>query len=45
MLVHDALLVYPDFENPFHLDTDASKTQLGGVTCQDHGTIAYDFRR
>ena len=45
MLVHDALLVCPDFEKPFHLDSDASKSQLGGTTCQDHDMIACHSRR
>ena len=45
MLVHDALLLYPDFEKPLHLETDASKTQLGDVMHQDHGAIAYHSRR
>ena len=39
MLAHDALLVCTDFEKTFHLDSHASKTQLGGTMCQDHGTI------
>ena len=45
MLTHDTLLVYPDFDKPFHLDTDASKSQLGGIIYQDHGIIAYHSRR
>ena len=45
LLVHDTLLVYPDFSKPFHLDTDASQTQLGGIIYQDHGIIVYYSRR
>jgi hypothetical protein len=29
------LLFYPDFNNPFHLCTDASDHQLGAVIMQD----------
>ena len=41
LLLHDTLLVYPDFTKPFRLDTDASNTHLGGIICQDHGIITY----
>ena len=44
LLLHDTLLVYPDFSKPFYLDTDASKTQLRGIIYQDHGVIAYHSR-
>ena len=45
MLVHDASLFCTDFEKPFRLDTDTSKTQLGGMMHQDHGAIAYHSRK
>ena len=45
MLVHDTLLVYLDFGKYFHLDADASKTQVGNVMCQDHSAIACHSRR
>ena len=45
MLAHDAFLVCPDFDKPFRLGADASKNQLGGIIYQDHGTIAYHYRR
>ena len=45
MLAHDAFLVCPDFDKPFRLGADASKNQLGGIIYQDHGIIAYCFRR
>ena len=45
ILAHDVLLVHPDFDKTFHLDADAIKNQLGGIIYQDHGTIAYHYRR
>ena len=45
MSVHDTLLGYLYFENHFHLDADASKTQLNGTEFQVHGAIAYHSRR
>ena len=41
LLLHDTLLVFPDFNKPFFIDADTSKTQLGGIIYQDHGIIAY----
>ena len=38
------LLFCPDFENPFHLDADGSKNQLGGMTRQGHDMIVYHSR-
>ena len=45
LLLHDTLLVFPDFTKPFYIDADASNTQLGGIIYQDHGIIAYHSRR
>ena len=45
ILAHDTLLVCRDFDNPFHLDTDASKNQLGVIIYQDHDIIAYHSLR
>ena len=41
MSAHDASLVCPDFDKPFHLDAYESKNQLGGIIYQDHGIISY----
>eukprot|EP00957_Ditylum_brightwellii_P156896 11941130-Ditylum_brightwellii.AAC.1 len=35
------LLHFPDFSKPFHVYTDASNEQLGGVICQDDCPIAF----
>jgi hypothetical protein len=37
----EVILCYPDFNNPFHLDTDASDHQLGAVIMQDKKPIAF----
>jgi hypothetical protein len=34
-------LSYPDFNKPFHIHTDASHYQLGGVISQDNHPIAF----
>jgi hypothetical protein len=41
----DTLLTYPNFEIPFEIYTDASKTQLGAVICQNDKPIAFYSRK
>ena len=41
LLIHNTLLIYPDFSKPFHLNTNTSKTELSGIIYQDHSIIAY----
>jgi hypothetical protein len=38
-------LVYPDYSKPFHIHTDASKVQLGGVISQDNKALAFYSRK
>jgi hypothetical protein len=35
------LLLYPDFNKPFHIHTDASHYQLGTIISQDNSPIAF----
>ena len=37
----ETLLTYPNFEVPFEVYTDTSKTQLGTVFCQDNRPIDF----
>jgi hypothetical protein len=41
----DVLLCYPDFNEPFHLYTNASDHQLGAVIMQDKKPIAFYSRK
>ena len=41
----ETLLTYPNFAIPFEIYTDASKTQLGAVICQDNRPIAFYSRK
>ena len=41
MLLLDTLLVLPDFNEPFYVDSDASDFQIGGIIYQKHGIITY----
>ena len=38
-------LSYPDYTKPFHIYTDASKFQLGGVISQDNQPLAFYSRK
>jgi len=41
VIMTDTLLVLPDFNKPFLIDTDSSKFQLGSIIYQEHGIIAH----
>ena len=41
----DTMLVYPDHNKPFHIETDASDFQLGAVTKQDNKPVAFHTRK
>jgi len=41
----ETLLVYPDFNKPFEIHTDASKVQLGAVISQNNKPIAFYSRK
>jgi hypothetical protein len=38
-------LAYPDYSKPFHIHTDASKFQLGGVISQEDKPLAFYYRK
>ena len=41
IVAKQTMLKYPDFSKTFHVHTDASDYQLGGVISQSQGPIAY----
>ena len=41
IIAKQILLAYPDFNQPFHVHTDASKSQLGAVISQNGKPIAF----
>jgi hypothetical protein len=41
----EVLLLYPDFNKPFHIHTDASHYKLGAVISQDNRPIAFYSRK
>ena len=45
LVSREVLLAYPNFDKPFVIHTDASKTQLGGVISQDGKPIAFYSRK
>ena len=45
MVMGEALLAYPDFSKPFHVFTDASDYQLGGVIMQNNKPLAFYTRK
>jgi hypothetical protein len=44
-MLHEVLLAYPDFNKPFIIHMDVSKTQLGAVILQDNRPIAFYSRK
>jgi hypothetical protein len=45
IICHKVLLLYPDFNKPFHIHTDASHYQLGAVISQNIRPIAFYSRK
>ena len=45
MIAQDAMLVHPNFNKPFVVQTDASKEQIGGVVSQDDKPIGFFSRK
>ena len=44
IISRETLLAYPNFNKPFVIHTDASKTQLGAVVSQEGKPIAFYIR-
>ena len=45
LIMSDTLLVYPDHNKPFHIETDASDFQLGAVIKQNNKPVAFYSRK
>ena len=45
ILSKETMLAFPDFQSPFVIHTDASKTQLGAVISQQNKPIAFYSRK
>jgi hypothetical protein len=41
IVCHKVLLLYPDFNKPFHIHTSASYYQLGAIISQDNHPLAF----
>lgn len=45
VMAHDALICYPDHNQPYHVYTDASDLQLGSVIMQNGAPVAFYSRK
>ena len=45
IIQRDTMLMYPDHNKPFHIETDASDFQLGAVIKQDNRPVAFYTRK
>ena len=45
IISRETLLAYPNFDEEFHIHTDASHTQLGAVISQNKKPIAFYSRK
>ena len=45
LISKEALLVFPQFDKPFHVYTDASNKQLGAVIMQEGKPLAFYSRK
>ena len=45
VISREAILTFPDFSKPFHVFTDASDYQLGGVIMQENKPLAFYSRK
>ena len=45
MVTREAMLAYPDFSKKFHIYSNASDYQLGGVIMQDDKPLAFYMRK
>jgi hypothetical protein len=45
LIGREVLLAYPDFNAPFQIHTDASKTQIGAIMSQNGKPIAFCSRK
>lgn len=45
VLAREMLCTYPDFNKPFEIHTDASKTQIGAVILQDGKAVTFYSRK
>jgi hypothetical protein len=45
LMSKETLLTFPNFNEPFHIFTDASKYQLGAVIIQDNKPLAFYNRK
>lgn len=44
LITSDPILIYPDFNTPFYLTTDASNIAIGAVLSQNHKAVCYANR-